>query len=242
MTSTSAPVLVVLGAGPGLGMSVAHRFGKEGYAVALISRSADRHATYLSALADAGVDAAAFTADASDAVQLSQTIDAIRARFGRIDVGYFGLADPGSVFGDITTLDGTGAEAALRGVASAVEFASLVIPELTERGSGALFFAGGLSSVVPMPALGGMALASAALRNYAITLNTALRPAGVYAGTITIGGLIGRSDTHTAIQANPDLAGNLTAATLNPDDLAETVWQLYSERTEAEAVINALTT
>ncbi len=42
MTSTSArPVLLVLGVGPGLGMSVAHRFGKEGYAVALISRSAD---------------------------------------------------------------------------------------------------------------------------------------------------------------------------------------------------------
>ena len=59
----------------------------------------------------------------------------------------------------------------------AVEFASLLIPELTERGSGGLLFAGGLSSVVPLPPLGGLALASAALRNYAITLNAALQPA-----------------------------------------------------------------
>jgi hypothetical protein len=91
-----------------------------------------------------------------------------------------------------------------------------------------------------MPTLGGLALASAALRNYAITLNAALQPRGIYAGTITIGGLIDRGDIHTAMQANPDLAGNLTAATLNPDDLAGTVWRLYTQRSEAEAVINAL--
>jgi NAD(P)-dependent dehydrogenase (short-subunit alcohol dehydrogenase family) len=133
MTSTSAPVILVLGAGPGLGMSVAHRFGKQGYAVALISRSADRHADYLSSLADAGVDAAAFTGDAMEPHSLRHAVEAARARFGRIDVGYYGPADFGSLFGDITTL-----------------------------------------------------------------------------------------------------------ATLNPDDLAETVWQLYTERTEAEAVINAL--
>ena len=42
------------------------------------------------------------------------------------------------------------------------------------------------------------------------------------------------------MQANPDLFGDLTAATLNPDELAETVWRLYTERTEAEAVVNAL--
>ena len=85
-----------------------------------------------------------------------------------------------------------------------------------------------------------MPLASAALRNYAITLNAALAPAGVYSGTITIGGLIDRGDIHQALQANPHLFGDFTAATLNPDELAETVWRLYTERTEAEAVVNAL--
>jgi hypothetical protein len=42
------------------------------------------------------------------------------------------------------------------------------------------------------------------------------------------------------MQSNPDLSGNFNAATLNPDDLAETVWRLYTDRTYAEAVINAL--
>jgi hypothetical protein len=41
------------------------------------------------------------------------------------------------------------------------------------------------------------------------------------------------------LQANPHLFGDFTAATLNPDELTETVWRLYTERTEAEAVVNA---
>jgi NAD(P)-dependent dehydrogenase (short-subunit alcohol dehydrogenase family) len=239
MTSTSAPVILVLGVGPGLGMSVAHRFGKEGYAVALISRGADRHTDYLSSLADVGVDAAAFPADAADPDSLRHAVEAARAHFGRIDVGYYGPASAEVVAGDITELDASGAETALRGVLPAVDFASLLLPELTERGSGALLFAGGLSSVVPMPTLGGLALWAAALRNYAITLHAALQPAGVYAGTITIGGLIERGDIHRVLLENPDLLG-VSLPTLNPDDLADTVWRLYTERTEAEAVINAL--
>jgi short-subunit dehydrogenase len=242
MTSTSPPpVLTVLGAGPGLGMSVAHRFGAHGYAVALISRSAARHADYLRSLADAGVDAAAFTADAADPQALRAAVDATRARFGRIDVGYYGPASADALFGDITTLDAAGAEAALRGVVPAVDFASLLIPELTERGSGGLLFAGGLSSVVPMPPLGGLALASAALRNYAVTLHAALEPSGVYAGTITIGGLIARGDIHDAVVGNQEMPAGLAAATLDPEELAEMVWQLYLDGTEPEAVIDALT-
>ncbi len=221
-------------------MSVAHRFGAEGYAVALICRSPARHPDYLRSLADAGVDVAAFTADAADPKALRAAIDAARARFGRIDVGYYGPAAVGQLFGDITTLDAAGAESALRGVVPAVDFASLLIPELTDRGEGGLLFAGGLSSVVPMPPLAGLALFAAALRNYAITLHAALEPAGVYAGTITIGGLIERGDIHKAISGGPELPENLTAATLNPDELAETVWRLYADRKDPEAVVNAL--
>jgi short-subunit dehydrogenase len=122
----------------------------------------------------------------------------------------------------------------------AVDFASLLLPELTERGSGGLLFAGGLSSVVPMPPLGGLALASAVLRNYALTLHAALAPIGVYAGTLTIGGLIERGDIHRAMLEHPDPFGTVSVSTLNPDELADLAWQLYRDRTEPEAVVNTL--
>jgi NAD(P)-dependent dehydrogenase (short-subunit alcohol dehydrogenase family) len=238
MTSHSVrPVLIVAGVGPGLGMSVAHRFGSEGYAVGLISRTAARHDEYLRSLHDAGVEAAAFVADVADSSALHQAVGAARAHFGRIDVGYYGPA-AAAPLADITALDVAGAEAALLGVVPAVDFASLLLPELSERGNGGLLFAGGLSSVVPMPPLGGLALASAALRNYAVTLHAALAPVGIYAGTLTIGGLIERGDLHRALLKQPDLFGNVSVSTLNPDELADQLWQLYRDRTEPEAVVN----
>jgi NAD(P)-dependent dehydrogenase (short-subunit alcohol dehydrogenase family) len=221
-------------------MSVAHRFGAAGYRVGLISRSDKRHPDYLGSLDDAGVEAVAFTADATERHSLRHAVEAVRAQFGRVDVGYYGPAAMDSLPDDLLTLDGPAAEEALRGVVPAVDFASLLIPELTERGSGGLLFAGGLSSVVPMPALGGLALASAALRNYAITLHAALAPAGVYAGTITIGGLIERGDIYESFTKGPGSFGDVAAGTLDPDELAETLWQLYLDGTEAEVVINAL--
>jgi NAD(P)-dependent dehydrogenase (short-subunit alcohol dehydrogenase family) len=33
------PVIAIVGAGPGLGLAIAHRFGAEGYQVALIARN-----------------------------------------------------------------------------------------------------------------------------------------------------------------------------------------------------------
>lgn len=221
-------------------MSIAHRFGAEGYAVALISRSPRRHADYLQSLTAAGVEAAAFTADAADPTALRAAVEAIRSRFGRIDVGYYGPADPASLPVGITELDADGAESALGTVISAVDFASLLLPEITARGEGGLLFGGGLSSVVPMPPLGGLALAAAALRNYALTLHSALAPVGVYAGTITIGGLIERGDIYQAMQNHFTESGT-TVGTLNPDDLAETVLELYRNRDEAERVVSVMT-
>jgi hypothetical protein len=91
-----------------------------------------------------------------------------------------------------------------------------------------------------MPQLGGLALASAALRNYALTLHAALEPAGIFAGTITIGGLIERGDIYQAMMGDREMFAGVTAATLDPDELAETVWQLYLDGTDPEAVVNAL--
>lgn len=216
-------------------MSIAHRFGASGYRVALISRSSQRHPDYLAALAAHGVDAAAYVADATDPAQLRAAVDAARDRFGRIDVGYYGPAALDVATGDIAELDAAGAKAALDAIVPAVDFASQLLPEMRGRGSGGLLFAGGLSSVLPMPGLGGLALAAAALRNYAITLHAALAPAGIYAGTLTIGGLIERGDIHRA------LAGSGRFPSLDPDELAETAWRLYRDRTEAEAVVNVLT-
>ena len=230
-------VLAVLGVGPGLGLSVAHRFGREGFTTALVSRTDTRHAAYRASLA--GIDAPTYTADVTDEAQLRDVLVRITADAGEIDTVYFGPADATSGPG-ITPLTEAGA-GTLRAtfdsiVLPAAKLVEAVLPGLLERGSGSLLFAGGLSGKYPMPMLGSLAPASAALRMYVLTLHAALQETGVHAGILTIGGLIERGDIHRVFTARDH---GFTVGTLDPDDIAERAWELYAKR-EAEAEFNAM--
>ncbi|KND37998.1 SDR family NAD(P)-dependent oxidoreductase, partial [Streptomyces stelliscabiei] len=57
------PVIAVIGAGPGLGLSIARRFGREGFQVALVSRTQDKLDALAARLAAEGIEAAGFAAD-----------------------------------------------------------------------------------------------------------------------------------------------------------------------------------
>ncbi|MEV6257341.1 SDR family NAD(P)-dependent oxidoreductase [Nocardia sp. NPDC051911] len=229
---------VIVGVGPGLGISMARRFGREGFRVALISRSDARHAGYLADLAELGVHATAHVADVTDRSRLGVVLGDIHKE-GPIGMVYYG---PGSTQQPvpITDIDAATARSAFEWVWPAVDVVSDVLPGMLDRGKGALLFAGGLSSVRPMPMLGHLALAAAALRNYALTLNAALAERGLYAGTLTIGGLVERGDIHAMVTADPARFGSADGHTLDPDDLADTAWGMYRTRDRAETIFDAI--
>jgi short-subunit dehydrogenase len=60
MTTTRKKTLAIFGAGTGLGASLATRFGREGYRVALVARRAGPLEDRVGALKAAGIEAAAF--------------------------------------------------------------------------------------------------------------------------------------------------------------------------------------
>ena len=78
--------IAVFGAGPGMGRSVARRFGREGFQVALVARGQARLAAFTAELAGEGIEAAGFTADFADRDALPGVVEAITARFGPVDV------------------------------------------------------------------------------------------------------------------------------------------------------------
>ena len=59
----NAKLCVVVGAGAGLGLSIAQRFGKEAYAIALIARRPEALAKCINTLMQASVTAKGFSAD-----------------------------------------------------------------------------------------------------------------------------------------------------------------------------------
>ncbi|GAA1208807.1 SDR family NAD(P)-dependent oxidoreductase [Pseudonocardia alaniniphila] len=239
MTSSYAKVIAILGAGPGLGMSMARRFGREGFAVALVSRTDVRHAGYRAELAADGIESRSYAADVCDPEQLREVLARIAADLGEIDTAYHGpaAADLGARIVPLPRADAAAVRASFEhAVVPAVDLVAAVLPRMLERGDGALFFGSGLSGLQPMPMLGTLAPASAALRMYVLTLAAAVRDQGVYAAALTIGGLVERGDIHRALV---DQGAQLP--TLNPDDIAGTAWRMYVTRDEAEAVFDAFT-
>ncbi|GAA3653198.1 hypothetical protein GCM10022267_44380 [Lentzea roselyniae] len=140
---------------------------------------------------------------------------------------------------EITSTTSEEAHAAMQWLYPAIDVVGRVLPGVVER-KGGLLFAGGLSAVRPMPVLGALALSSAALRNYALTLNAALADKGVYVGTLTIGGVIERGDIHKVVESKPEQFGNLAGHTLDPDDIAEVAWRMFVERDRAEEVFSVI--
>ncbi|WP_449372593.1 SDR family NAD(P)-dependent oxidoreductase [Arthrobacter psychrolactophilus] len=79
-------VIAIFGASTGLGVSMARRFGQEGFRVALIARRPERLESLVTELAADGIEAVAFPADLKVPRSIPALVAAIRERFGRIDV------------------------------------------------------------------------------------------------------------------------------------------------------------
>jgi NAD(P)-dependent dehydrogenase (short-subunit alcohol dehydrogenase family) len=101
--STNTRTAVITGAGSGIGKATALAFLKDGWNVALVGR---RQNVLEEALAEAGADAAhgmAVPADVSDPQSVAALFDAVKKRFGRVDVLFnnAGLNAPGVPFEDL---------------------------------------------------------------------------------------------------------------------------------------------
>ncbi|WP_067127192.1 SDR family oxidoreductase [Microtetraspora malaysiensis] len=220
------PTLAIVGAGPGLGLSIAKVFGGHGFNVALISRSKDRLDALVAELGGAGVTAAAFPADVADPGQLTAALTEAAARFGRIDVLEFSphagltMVQPQDV-----TLDALRpqVDALLFGAVAAVQ---AVLPAMREAGSGTLLFTTGGGAIAPYPMLATANIAQAGQRNWALNLHKTLADQGIYAANVAINLMI--ADAGQALDGVPHRA---------PDDIAQDYWELYTRREAAEHLI-----
>src|SRR4051794_14409505 len=95
------PTIIVCGHGPGISNAVAHRFGREGLAVALVARNAARVTAAAEALTGAGITAKGFAADLGDPEAVRALIGDVRAALGPVAVLHWNVYTGGT--GDLTT-------------------------------------------------------------------------------------------------------------------------------------------
>lgn len=226
-------VIAVLGAGTGLGASVAHRFGRQGFRIALVGRRKDRLEALAEDLAAKGIEAAPFAADLSDHTQVPALITTIRDHFGRIDVVEYGPIGGDHKFTPATELDATiiGDLVPLL-LFTPIEVVRALLPEWIERGDGAFLLTHGYSAVQAHPRLSGVGPIMAAARNYAYSLHGELAEKGIYVGTLAVAAYIARSEI--AESALTTTESELPI--VDPDDLAAHYWDMYVARDRVEQI------
>jgi NADP-dependent 3-hydroxy acid dehydrogenase YdfG len=232
--------IAVFGAGPGMGRSVARRFGREGFRVALVARNQERLNAFTGELAANGVEAAGFAADFADRDVLPGVVEAITARFGPVDVLEYAPSGLDWLTRQVPVRDADAAsfefplDLLLRTPAALVR---LLLPGMLQRGSGAVLF--GLPVMVrPVPQVGNVATVAAAARAYLHNLHADLAGTGVYAGLVQVAGLVGESDAARFVTENWD--PKMLPVPLDPADLAGALWDLYLKRDRFEEVVGLM--
>ncbi|PDT33354.1 short-chain dehydrogenase [Rhizobium sp. M10] len=237
---TDKKTIALFGAGTGLGASLAYRFGREGYRVALVARRAGPLEERVAELAQVGIEAAAFPADLTDLAGIPALVRSIEARFGPIDAAVYAPVPSDVNFVPALELDA----AKLRSMADIFTFAPIevshtVLPGMLARGDGAVVIVSGLTAVVTMPGMSGVGPLMAAARNYVFTLNAEAMPKGVYAGTVNIGAVIDRSAGLRAMTSS-GVALDPRFPVIDPDEIAEEIWSLVTRRDRVEAILPPL--
>ena len=183
----SNPVIVVVGAGPGLGASIARRFGSAGYDVALIARSQEKLETLGRDLQQAGITTGWSAVDITDDAALSEAITRFGGHAGHLDVLHF---NP-SVFRQKTPLELTpdellddvrlGAAALLTAVQAARTFM---------RAGARITVTGSVAADNPWNEAASLGVQKAALRNLVRSVDATLAPDGIRAMTLTVRGTL----------------------------------------------------
>ncbi|MBN1205066.1 MAG: SDR family NAD(P)-dependent oxidoreductase [Myxococcaceae bacterium] len=223
--------IIVCGHGPGISDAVARRFGKEGFAVALVSRNAERLTAAAAALTSAGITAKAFPCNLGDPTAVRSLIREVRASLGPITALHWNAYTHGA--GDLTTAPveelHAPVDVAVLGLVAGVQEA---LPDLKQQKGAVLVTGGGLCFYDPkIDAMAvqwgamGLAIAKAAQHKAVGLLHQKLAGDGVYVGEVVVLGSV------------KGTAFDNGQATLEPSAIAEKFWELFERRAEASVNI-----
>jgi short-subunit dehydrogenase len=181
--------LLLVGAGPALGIAVARRFAEGGYRVTLVARSKDGLGELADSLADTGSQIDTISADASDPDGLAAGMRALYRSEGSP-----GLIVYNAVMGAPDQLLSSSVahlQAAYAvDVIGAIVVAQVAAPAMRAAGTGTIIVTGGGFADHPIPALATVSLGKAALRSAATMLGADLEADGIRVTTLTIAGQI----------------------------------------------------
>lgn len=225
------PTIAIVGAGSGLGMSIAEAFGNNGFSVALVSRNQEKLDGLAAELNKAGIEAAGFAADVMQPASVAAAFDRIKERFGVVDVLEYspaphthvpGLSNPGPLDAGRANIQPQIDYYLYGGIAATDQ----VLAAMIERDRGTILYTTGGTSMDPLAGPGEFTtttIGSGALRSYALKLHQATAETGVYVAHVPIFAWIGTGGPET-----------------QPETIAQHYWTAHITRDGAELPYVAL--
>ena len=171
--------IVIVGAGPNLGLAVGRRFGREGLAVGLVSRTQAKLDDLAAQLESEGITAAGAAADIRDSDALAAAITSLAERLGAVEVlEYSPLPAPEFMKPILeTTVDDVRGPLEFS-VLGAVAAARAVLGPMREAGRGTILYTTGGAAINPYPLRAGVGISFAGEVAYARMLHDELRRRG----------------------------------------------------------------
>ncbi len=199
----SRPVVVVVGAGPGVSGSVARRFAEEGYDVALLGQDQEVIDALVPDLEARGATVCHAVADVTDEQAARDAVRRFGEHTGRIDVLHF---NP-SAFREKDPLQLT-VDELLEDVALGVgALLTVVQAARTYLSSGArISVTGSMAADEPWEGAASLGVQKAGVRNLVHSLDKTLAPDGIRAVSVTVRGALSREGAFT------------------PDRVADAIW------------------
>ena len=184
-------VVIITGAGPGMGQAMCRGAAAEGAKIAVSARSVDAIEAIVADIKSAGGEAIAVPCDVSKTDDCNALAQATLAKWGRID----GMVHSAYYHPDWANLD-VHSIAQLTQVLDVVavgglRMAQAVIPTMKAQGSGSIVNISTLASRKPMPGEGGYAMAKAAVNQLSRQLAVELAGTGIRVNTALMGWMDG---------------------------------------------------
>lgn len=206
------PVIAIIGAGPGLGAAVARKFGREGYSIALISRSQSKLDTIAAELQTAGLNAIGYAADVRVPAELEDALARAAAELGPITTLQYSPLPSRDYLKPVLDLTPELALEALQFSAlGLIHAVRAVLPGMRQAGGGSVILINGGTSVKARAGFAGTSIAFPAESAYGEMLHDALADEGVRVSQLVIPGGIPQLQLPNGI-----------------DDVADRVWGLHS--------------
>jgi len=215
-------VAAVLGVGPGLGAAIAGRFAREGYAVGLMARSEGSMSEAREEIGEAGGEALAVTADATDAASVARAFDEVRGSLGdpKVFVYNAGAFRMGGIL-ELTPEDFDRCWKA--NCAGAFYAAQSVLPAMLERGSGTVILTGATAALRGSARFSALAVGKFGLRALAQSMAREFGPQGIHVAHVVIDGQI---NTQRVREMSSEREEHTM---LSPDAIADTYWKLHTQ-------------